>query len=245
MSKGPSEARRTPLDALGDRLSPAYAAIRTEYGRLVRQRNALIRQAATAHDLGPWDEMVADVGASFTAHRMRLLSRLAAPATREYRDISGGEPLEIGYAASWSEEPLPSNGSPGIQKQEIRTAIAGGLKATREQERERGSTLIGPHRDDVSVMVDGRSARRCASQGQHRSVALAWKLAELEVVGEVSGVRPLLLLDDVMSELDGNRRQALSASILGGPQTLITTTNLGYFAAELLERSAVVQVGDG
>ncbi|HET6497876.1 MAG TPA: DNA replication and repair protein RecF [Coriobacteriia bacterium] len=244
LSKGPSEARRGSLDSLGDRLASAYSAIRIEYGRLVRQRNALIRQGAPARDLEPWDEMLADVGASFATHRIRLLSRLAAPASRAYSEISDGELLSIGYRASWADSVIPCEGAPGVEKSEIRMAILEGLHARRDHERERGSTLTGPHRDDVSIQVTGRSARRYASQGQHRSVALSWKLAELEVVREVSGAPPVLLLDDVMSEFDARRREALSARLLGGSQTIITTTNLDYFSPDLLERAAVVAVGD-
>lgn len=244
MSKGPAEARRLPLDALGDRLSPAYSAIRVEYGRLVRQRNALLRQGATTNDLEPWDEMLADVGATFTAHRIRLLSRLTASAVRAYADISGGESLAIDYEASWADSPLACEEVSAAGKAGIRQALLERVQARRDQERERGATLTGPHRDDVSVRVEGRAARRYASQGQHRSVALAWKLAELEVVREVSGVRPLLLLDDVMSEFDERRREALSARIVGGSQTVMTTTNLDYFTPALLENSLVVTVGD-
>ncbi|MBE0416331.1 MAG: DNA replication and repair protein RecF [Coriobacteriia bacterium] len=246
MSKGPSETRRVPLDALGDRLSPAYSALRVEYARLVKQRNALLRQGAADSDLEPWDEMVAGAGASLTMHRTRLLSRMKKPAVMAHERVSGGEQLGLAYRASWeSGHPFDIDEIARREKDEIMGAIAAALHEGRTKERERGSTLAGPHRDDVAISIDGHPARAYASQGQHRTVALAWKMAEVAVVHEVAGVRPLLLLDDVMSELDSVRRAELSAYILEGPQSILTATNLNYFSEEMLATASVVEVGDG
>jgi DNA replication and repair protein RecF len=245
MSKGPPEARRAPIDALGDRLSSAYSAIRLEYGRLVRQRNALLRQGAPDDQLEPWDEMVAAVGASLTVHRTRLLARMEQSAIEAYGRVSEGERLAVGYRAHWTPSTLEPAEAAEMPKAEVATAIADALREGRPRERERGSTLAGPHRDDVELSVDGHAVRTYASQGQHRTVALAWKMAEVAVVAEVAGVRPLLLLDDVMSELDEKRRSALAEYVLAGPQAIVTTTNLSYFASEMLDVATVVSVGDG
>lgn len=245
MSKGPGEARRAPLDALGDRLSKAYAAIRTEYARLVRQRNVLLRQGATDGDLDPWDDMVANVGASLTWHRVRLLARLQKTALDAYATVSGGETLQIAYLASWSAEPLEIDELASVEREVIQRTVAEGLRRVRSKERDRGVTLVGPHRDDVLISIDGRPSRAFASQGQHRTLALAWKMAEVAVVEQVSGVRPLLLLDDVMSEFDETRREALSRYVMGGSQTIMTTTNLTYFSEGLLSDASVVKVGNG
>jgi DNA replication and repair protein RecF len=244
MSKGPPEARRTPIDALGDRLSPAYSAIRLEYGRLVRQRNALLRQGAPDDQLEPWDEMVAAVGASLTLHRTRLLARMERPTIEAYERVSEGERLTVGYKANWADATLEPATAAEMQKDEMATAIAAALRERRSRERERGSTLAGPHRDDVALFIGGHAVRTYASQGQHRTAALAWKMAEVAVVAEVAGVRPLLLLDDVMSELDEKRRTALAEYVLAGPQAIVTTTNLSYFASEMLDIATVVRVGD-
>jgi len=245
MSKGPPEARRTPIDALGDRLSAAYSAIRIEYGRLVRQRNALLRQGAPDDQLEPWDEMVASVGSSLAMHRTRLLARMEQSAIEAYGRVSEGERLTVGYKADWASATLEPAEAAEMPKDEIANAIAVALRERRSRERERGSTLAGPHRDDVALSIDGHAVRTYASQGQHRTVALAWKMAEVAVVAEVAGVRPLLLLDDVMSELDEKRRTALAEYVITGPQAIVTTTNLSYFASDMLDAATVVRVGDG
>ena len=102
---------------------------------------------------------------------------------------------------------------------------------------------MGPHRDDVSFAIEGRDARHFGSQGQQRSVALALKMAEVGLAGEILGSRPLLLLDDVMSELDEARRGAVMSYVYEGIQTVVTTTNLGYFSADLLDAAEVVSFG--
>jgi len=244
MSKGPAEARRAQIDALGDRLSPAYSAIRIEYGRLVRQRNALLRQSAADSQLEPWDEMVAQVGAALTTHRARLLSRIEVPTREAYERVSRGEELGMRYKASWADEVLGAAEVAALSKEEIAEATRRALRERRTHERDRGTTLAGPHRDDIALAIDGAAVRAFASQGQHRTVALAWKMAEVAVVGEVSGVQPLLLLDDVMSELDEERREALAASVLSASQAVVTTTNLAYFTEEMLEAARVMRFTD-
>ena len=99
---------------------------------------------------------------------------------------------------------------------------------------------MGPHRDDVRFLIAGRDARTFGSQGQQRSVVLALKMAEVGICAEVVGEQPLLLLDDVMSELDATRREAIMRFVGGGIQTVVTTTNLGYFSPELLDSAEVV-----
>ena len=108
----------------------------------------------------------------------------------------------------------------------------------------RQQTLVGPHRDDLTFTLDGRDARTFGSQGQQRSIVLAWKMAEVELSAELLGDTPLLLLDDVMSELDERRRAAVVSFVQEGIQTVVTTTNLGYFPPELLAASKVVSFGE-
>ena len=110
------------------------------------------------------------------------------------------------------------------------------------EERARRTTLIGPHRDDVWFAVDEKSARSFASQGQQRTIALAWKLAEVQVITEIANQPPVLLLDDVMSELDETRRHALAAYVGQAAQTFVTTTHLGYFDSTLIDEALVVDV---
>ena len=113
-----------------------------------------------------------------------------------------------------------------------------------DEEMRRGVTLVGPHRDEIEFSVAGRSARSFASQGQQRTLVLAWKVAEVAVARDILGTAPLLLLDDVMSELDAGRRDAFLQLIGDDIQTVITTTNLGYFTDDLLDRAKVVSMGE-
>ena len=117
------------------------------------------------------------------------------------------------------------------------------MRAGRADDLRRGQTLVGPHRDDVAITIDGRDARAFGSQGQQRTVALAWKMAEVRLCGGLLGERPLLLLDDVMSELDESRRATVTRFVEGGIQTVITTTNLGYFTPGQLDDMLVVDYG--
>jgi len=152
-----------------------------------------------------------------------------------YENLSAGETLTSRYLPSWGvsegeslvEDDLPSK----LREQAL---------LRRDEEISRGTTLFGQHKADVLFEIDGRGARSFSSQGQQRSIALAWKLAEVSVVKEVSGQEPLLLLDDVMSELDQARRHSLALFVGQAAQTVITTTNLGYFDAALIDRAKVV-----
>ena len=102
---------------------------------------------------------------------------------------------------------------------------------------------MGPQRDDLAFRVEGRDARSFASQGQQRTIVLAWKMAEVKVATEIRGTTPLLLLDDVMSELDEERRRSLTRFMQKDMQTVITTTNLGYFSQDILDVTQVIQLG--
>ena len=126
---------------------------------------------------------------------------------------------------------------------DLRDLFASALAQHREEDLRRQQTCVGPHRDDVTFLISGRDARSFGSQGQQRSVALALKMAEVELAAEILGSRPLLLLDDVMSELDAARRDAVVRFVGRGIQTVITTTNLGYFSPELLDDAEVVRFG--
>ncbi len=130
----------------------------------------------------------------------------------------------------------------GSQGQQRSIVLA--WKIAEVQELRRGCTLVGPHRDEVLFTIDGRSARDFGSQGQQRSIVLAWKIAEVQVTRDILGRYPLLLLDDVMSELDAARRDAIVGFIADEIQTVITTTNLGYFADDMLDRARVIRIGD-
>lgn len=237
--KGSARLRRDELDAFGRQANRGYANVLAAYQRSVEQRNRLLRDEYPDPSLlEAWDASVALGGATLLAARLRLFSRLAEKVAAAYAAIAGGEELACTYDCTLGE------GCEGMGRDELRDLMLERLAASRAEDLRRQRTCVGPHRDDVVFTVGGRAARTFASQGQQRSVVLALKMAEVELAGEILGSRPVLLLDDVMSELDERRRAAVVEFVGGGIQTLITTTNLGYFSPELLDAAEVVRFGE-
>lgn len=241
MVKGPSDRRRSSIDDLGEQISATYGSLRRDYAKVVKQRNALLRDGGREAHSAVWEERLVALGSSLLAHRERLLARVMACAAEAYAGMADGEPLTWVYA---DRSGLPEGREPGgLTQQQAAAAMREALEQRRAEESRRLVTLVGPHRDDIVFFVGGREARVFASQGQQRTVALAWKLAEVQIVHEVLRRRPVLLLDDVMSELDAERRSALSSLVTADTQTFVTTTNLGYFSPELLEGATIVELG--
>jgi DNA replication and repair protein RecF len=240
MVKGPAERRRAAIDDLGEQLSSTYGSLRRDYGKVVRQRNALLREAATGTTLGAWDEQLVSLGARLLVHRLGLLDRVMAHAIRRYGEMTGGESLGYLYADRCG---IGSCGD--LETTTVEAALRAEMEARSREERIRMVTLVGPQRDDVIITIEGRDARSFGSQGQQRTIALAWKLAEVELVEEVLRRKPVLLLDDVMSELDAERRAALSDVVASEIQTIVTTTNTGYFTSETLRGAVVVDINKG
>ena len=175
-------------------------------------------------------------------HRLALLDRLDAHVRNAYGLVASGEEADVAYTSTLGELPQTDD------REELRgwayERMLAALDERADEEIRRGVTLVGPHRDEIEFSVAGRSARSFASQGQQRTLVLAWKVAEVAVARDILGTAPLLLLDDVMSELDGDRRAAFLQLIGDDIQTVITTTNLGYFTDELLDRAKVVSMGE-
>jgi DNA replication and repair protein RecF len=243
--KGPAERRRSAIDDLGSQLSSGYAALKRDFGRVVKQRNALLKEDAGAAALAPWDAQLVAFGARLVTHRLGLLERLMGEAARHYADLAGGEALSWRYddrCGLHGGESGDDARRPTPTPMDAEAAIKSELLRRAAEERRRASTLVGPHRDDIVFMIDERDARAFASQGQQRTIALAWKMAEVGLVEDVLHTRPLLLLDDVMSELDESRRSALGALVMDRTQTFVTTTNLAYFTPRLLADATVVEL---
>ena len=241
MVKGPAEGRRREVDELGEQLSAAYGTLRREYDRVVRQRNRLLKEDhIAAAEMESWDEQVVTLGSRLRVHRARLIGRLAEASVPVHGRICPGEGLEIRYVAGPTE--ARRTVGPDATKEDEADVLRGELESRRSDERARATTLAGPHRDDVEFSVQGKPARSFASQGQQRTIVLSWKLAELAVVEEVTGGEAILLLDDVMSELDSERRRSLTAEVGERVQTIVTTTNTGYFDAAVLAEALVVPI---
>ena len=242
LSKGTAEERRGALDRIGERLSAGYARVKREYGRVLKQRNSLLRRGGPLSHLDPWNERLSAVGAALVIQRARLLVRMGPELQKAQGVLGGGERLEMSVSASWSERPMDAGEVVSLGRDGVASAIRMTIDKESEEERRRGFSLVGPHKDDVMFLLEERDARTFSSQGQHRTLALAWKAAEVGVVRHVTGYQPVLLLDDVMSELDEDRRQALSREVMGKAQAIVTTTNLDYFTEEILSTAVVARV---
>src|SRR6185369_1498455 len=216
--------RRTVLDRLATSRFPSYGPALATYGRALQQRNSLLRairdETASRDDLRLWDQPFLDSGAEIVALRHRLLDELAAPLAAAHAEIAPEEgargPLRLEYLTN-----APPHGG-----ESAREALARRLTETAEKEAWNGTTLIGPHRDDLSFLYQGRDLAGFASRGQQRTAILALKLAELDLLTTADGPPPLLLLDDVFSELDPERRAHLVRRIAALPQAFVTTTTL-------------------
>lgn len=232
--------RRSALDEFGVQLSESYAQLLGTYRKTLEQRNSLLRGGfADPVLLSSWDEALISAGISVMRHRAALLERVRGHFHRVYAAISGGEEADAVYEPSVPLAVPVTEASADDLEEAFRAALA----AHRGEDLARGHTSVGPQRDDVAMSIAGLPARTFASQGQQRSLVLAWKIAEVEVVRDILGRPPLLLLDDVMSELDADRRRAVMRFVQEGIQTVITTTNLGYFEGDVLDRAKVVRVG--
>ena len=212
---GPAERRRF-VDMALSQIRPAYYYALQRYARALKQRGEALKAAAAqpafSATLDSWDEQLAVAGAELMRHRRAYIAQLSAVASGTHRDISAQkERLEIRY--------LPS-----VTMGDDAQAILEALFGARENDLRRLVTSVGPHRDDVQILVEGRDVRAYGSQGQQRTAALSMRLSELDVMKDELGEWPMLMLDDVMSELDPGRRRQL-VSRLAGIQTFITCTD--------------------
>jgi DNA replication and repair protein RecF len=213
--KGGPAARRAYFDRTLGRLQPARTGLPAEYGAALGQRNAALRRVGAGFSslaaLEPWTDQVASLGRALVEARHEAISTLA-PAFAERAGELGLPQARLVYAG---DPPTPE-----------------ALAARLEKDVERGTTGLGPHLDDVTILAGRRDLRSFGSQGEQRLAVLSLLLAEAEVIAERTGIPPLLLLDDVLSELDPGRRRILAARIGRAGQTLITTTSAAALPAE-------------
>jgi DNA replication and repair protein RecF len=251
--RGAPERRRNWLDSILIQLEPIYAYILQQYNQVLRQRNALLKtfrkqqnegriDEVSSRDfdseLALWDAQLATAGSRVTRRRARVLERLAPLAQAWHASISGKtEVLDVTYAPNVSIE---QDNPEGVQQ-----AFLDKIQRRRIPEHQQGTSLVGPHRDEVEFTINETPARSYGSQGQQRTLVLALKLAELKLIEEVVGEPPLLLLDDVLAELDLNRQNQLLDAIQDRFQTLITTTHLGAFDSQWLNSSQILSVQAG
>jgi len=216
--------RRAALDQLAMQRSAAYGRELAAYTRALQQRNSLLRaireEQAGRDELRFWDGAFLDAGGALVEERLRLLRELAEPLARAHAEIAPDEAAAGRLTLTYATNAAALPGEPP------RDALARRLIETADKEIWNGSTLVGPHRDDIVFGLDGRDLDAFASRGQQRTAILAFKLAELDLLTALDGRPPLLLLDDVFSELDPERRAHLVRRIADLPQAFVTTTTL-------------------
>jgi DNA replication and repair protein RecF len=224
--KGGPEERRRLLDQGAARVRPLGATERQEFERVLRQRTGLLKAAPNSQralaTLDVWDESFARAGAVVVRNRLAVLDRLRPEVLRRYRSVSGqaGE-VSVEYKASWLEPGTASTAS----EEGLRAALFDALAKARSKDLERGVSTVGPQRDDVEVLLEGADARLFASQGEQRTLALSLRMAERDLVAANRGEDPILLLDDIFSELDEVRRSHLVEMVAASGQTIATATS--------------------
>ncbi len=233
--KGSPRRRRVYLDALAARQDPEYTDLLRQYEEALTQRNVLLRitrQSGQDSEFGPWEEILAQTGSVVGERRAQALAGFIGLFQEMHEDLTG-EPLDsfrLTYRTNVS----------GIGAE----AYGARLEESRKADRQRTYTHLGPHRDDFRLMRGELDMRDCASQGEQRAALLTLVLAEWDYL-RTTGPAPLLLLDDVMSELDEERRRALLRIVGRGGQVLVTATDLSYFSPSELEKATVIELTTG
>ncbi|MDA8346545.1 MAG: DNA replication and repair protein RecF [Thermaerobacter sp.] len=209
--KGAPAERRRILDLDLGQAAPTYRSVHARYAQVLRQRNALLRtyEQPPREMLATWDAAWAQAAVALTDLRARLVADAAPRLTRRTGEIAGGPAADLVY-------------EPSLEGKTVAEALEQ-LAARAQDELRRRQSLVGPHRDDLRIEIDGRDLRLYGSQGEQRTALVAFKLAAVEMLSERPGGAPVLLLDDVLSELDQGRRRNLLLAAMGA-QTIVTTT---------------------
>jgi DNA replication and repair protein RecF len=260
---GSPSVRRRYLDIALCQMQPDYCRALGSYNKVLDQRNALLKalrdQGGPREQLAFWDEQLVAQGSLLIARRAAFLTELEAEANQRQLALTDGrERLHVRYLPS-----LELNGNDDLaggdadtlcepsplylagDQPSIAAAFQAALARTRQREIAAGMSLLGPHRDDVQFTAQGRDLRTYGSRGQQRTAALSVKLAEVAIMQRALGAPPLLLLDDVMSELDGSRRSLLLEALDGVQQALVTTTDWADFAPDFRSRARCLHVMEG
>lgn len=241
---GPPAGRRRYLDITQSQVDPHYLRALQRYQRVLAQRNHLLRQVRERRQdraaLAIWDDELVSLGCQIIGQRLRLIQNLNGAMADGYRHLTRSErTLEIRYQAT---------SQPGlgvVSNEEARAAFRSSLARVQPREIEQGVSLVGPHRDDFSFLVDGVDMSAFGSRGEQRLVVVALKLAEALVMRDEVQDSPVLLLDDVLSELDPRHRQFVQERIVGDYQTIMTVADLSTCSDLLLAGASLYRVERG
>lgn len=258
--EGAPADRRRYLDLALGQVDPAYHAALSEYAKVLPQRNALLKQlqerGGSPDQLEFWDDKLCELAGTLMAARLAALAELEALAGPLHRDLTAGaEGLRLAYHPAFDLAAAPDGqlGLPlqvpvhqvGVSAAEIEGRLRAKLRASRAEEIARGLTLSGPHRDELRFIANGLDVGLYGSRGQARTAVLALKLAETAWMRARAGEWPILLLDEVLAELDVNRRRDLLRRLDRADQCLMTTTDRDLFPEEFQTRAAIWTVQNG
>jgi DNA replication and repair protein RecF len=261
---GAPATRRRYLDSTLCQINQSYCQALSRYNKVLTQRNALLKELykrnGNADQLLYWDEELAHYGATLVFERHNSILELDTTARQRHRELSGGkEGLRLHYAPSFDphQRPKPDYQLPLLMEdlapyttaappiKEVRETFLAYLRQARDEEINRGVTLVGPHRDDFHFLVDGIDMTLYGSRGQQRTAALSTKLAEISLMRQTTGETPVLLLDDVMSELDASRRQQVISVVDQAGQAILTTTDWEDYDLDFRQRATLFSVTMG
>jgi DNA replication and repair protein RecF len=258
--EGSPSDRRRYLDLALSQVDPTYSFALTEYVKVLTQRNALLKQlqerGGAEAQLDFWDERLGEHGALIFTARAAALLELEGLASAIHRDLTrGADGLRLAYHPAYDPAAAPDGqlGLPldvpvhrvGLTAAEVQAGLIDKLRGTRAEEIARGATLSGPHRDEIRFLAGGIDLGTYGSRGQARTAVLALKLAEVDWMRGKTGEWPVLLLDEVLAELDVNRRGELLARLGGAEQVVMTTTDQGLFPQAFVEKATVWEVESG
>jgi DNA replication and repair protein RecF len=258
--EGPPEERRRYLNLALAQVEPHYSDALSSYNRALTQRNALLRQlgefGGDADQLAFWDEQLASAGAQLIYARIHAIQELGRLAARIHHELTrGGEVLRLSYQPAYDPLPQPPGqyslpidapvSRAGLTIEQIRNGFLGELGVQRREEIARGVTTIGPHRDELRFFESGVDLGTYGSRGQVRTAMLALKLAEVAWMKARTDQLPVILLDEVLAELDTNRRSDLLGRLTVSEQTLLTTTDLDLFSPEFVQGVTLWRVHSG
>ena len=258
--EGAPEDRRRYLNLALAQSTPAYARLLSEYNQALTQRNALLKllgeRSGNNDQLEVWDEALTRLGAQIILWRIEAIQQIESLASRVHHELTrGAEILRLSYEPAFDPLPKP-NGQLGLKMDtvvdrsrlelnEIRDGFRARLRELRAEEISRGMTTIGPHRDELRFLANDIDLGNYGSRGQVRTTLLALKLAEVNWMKDRTGEWPVILLDEVMAELDLQRRADLLKYIGESEQVLFTTTDLNLFAPGFVEKAEVWKVSGG
>ena len=241
--------RRRYLDILISQSNPAYLKSLQRYRQVVNQRNQLLRQIrdgiSEESELVFWDERLAYEGALITDSRRRSVDGLNQHAVPAHQDLTNGDKLELEYQPRITASSKDKVDIGNMNAEMIEKKIATALPSLQRREIAQGITVIGPHRDDLEIRLNGNRAGDFASRGQCRTIALALKIAEAVFVTQSTGRTPVLALDDILSELDIERRKLVLEAATKHEQVLLTATERAILPDNFLEKADIYTVMNG